>query len=107
MSCIASNVAGHTKKITTNAILLISYCVGNLIGPQTFISNQAPKYQGAKIAIVVCGFINVGTLIAILLSYVWENRRRNSQPQVDMSHIENYEFADLTDKENPNFRYSI
>ncbi|EER33709.1 hypothetical protein CTRG_02527 [Candida tropicalis MYA-3404] len=107
LSCIASNVAGHTKKITTNAILLISYCVGNLIGPQTFISNQAPKYQGAKIAIVVCGFINVGTLIAILLSYVWENRRRNSQPQVDMSHIENYEFADLTDKENPNFRYSI
>ncbi|RCK64386.1 Allantoate permease [Candida viswanathii] len=107
LSCISSNVAGHTKKITTNALLLIAYCVGNLIGPQTFVSSQAPRYEGAKIAIVVCGFVNLGTLVAIFLSYLWDNRKRNAQPEVDMSHIENYEFADLTDKENPNFRYSI
>ena len=95
--CVSSNVAGHTKKVTTNAMFLIAYCVGNLIGPQTFIST-AP--HGAKVAIVVCGFVSLFILIAIYVSYYIENKKRNSRPPVDMSHIENYEFADLTDKEN-------
>ncbi|RCK65616.1 Allantoate permease [Candida viswanathii] len=107
LSCIASNVAGHTKKVTTNAMYLIAYCVGNLVGPQTFIASQAPGYAGAKIAIVVTGSISLGTMVAIYLSYLWENKKRDSMPPVDMSHIENFEFADLTDKENPAFRYSI
>lgn len=107
LSCIASNVAGHTKKVTTNAMYLIAYCVGNLIGPQTFISTQAPEYSGAKVAIVVTGAVSLGTLVAIYISYFFENKKRESMPLVDMSHIENFEFADLTDKENPAFRYSI
>ncbi|EMG50376.1 Allantoate permease, putative, partial [Candida maltosa Xu316] len=107
LSCVSSNVAGHTKKVTVNAMYLIAYCVGNLVGPQTFISTQAPSYTGAKIAIVVCGCVSLVTLIAIYFSYRTENNRRSSKPEVDMSHIENYEFADLTDKENPNFKYSI
>ncbi|KAL6453101.1 DAL5 Allantoate permease [Candida maltosa Xu316] len=107
LSCISSNVAGHTKKITVNALMLIAYCVGNLIGPQAFISTQAPGYGGAKVAIVVCGFVSYFAFIAVFISYAWDNKRRNAKPHVDMSHIENYEFADLTDKENPNFRYAI
>ena len=100
-------MAGHTKKITVNALFLIGYCVGNLVGPQTFIDNQAPDYAGAKIAIVVCGSVSLVCLIAIYISYYLENKKRDSLPPVDMSHIENYEFADLTDKENPNFRYAL
>ncbi|KAI5968845.1 hypothetical protein CANMA_002019 [Candida margitis] len=107
LSQVASSVAGHTKKVTVNAIFLIGYCVGNLIGPQTFIDSQAPTYAGAKIAIVVCGTSALVCLVAIYLSYYRENKRRDSLPPVDMSHIENYEFADLTDKENPNFRYAL
>ncbi|RCK65777.1 Allantoate permease [Candida viswanathii] len=107
LSCIASNVAGHTKKVTTNAMYLIAYCVGNLVGPQTFIDSQAPSYSGAKLAIVICGSISLGAMVAIYISYLWENKKRDSMPPVDMSHIENFEFADLTDKENPSFRYSI
>ncbi|KAI5960525.1 DAL5 [Candida theae] len=107
LSQVSSSVAGHTKKITVNAIFLIGYCVGNLIGPQTFIANQAPVYAGAKIAIVVCGSVALCCLIAIYFSYYTENKRRDALPPVDMSHIENYEFADLTDKENPNFRYAL
>ncbi|RCK65390.1 Allantoate permease [Candida viswanathii] len=107
LSTISSNVAGHTKKVTTNALNLIAYCVGNLIGPQTFVESQAPSYAGAKIAIVVTGSISLGALIAIYISYLWENKKRDSMPPVDMSHIENFEFADLTDKENPAFRYAL
>ncbi|KAI5959675.1 hypothetical protein KGF57_002012, partial [Candida theae] len=75
--------------------------------PQTFIANQAPVYAGAKIAIVICSSVSLGCLIAIYFSYFWDNKRRDALLPVDMSHIEQYEFADLTDKENPNFRYAL
>lgn len=26
--------AGHTKRVTMNAIMLCAYCIGNIIGPQ-------------------------------------------------------------------------
>mgnify|MGYP000315521069 CR=1 FL=1 len=107
LSQVASSVAGHTKKVTVNAVFLIGYCVGNLIGPQTFIESQAPVYVGAKIAIVVCGSGALACLVGIYISYYVENKRRDALPPVDMSHFENYEFADLTDKENPNFRYAL
>lgn len=106
-SQVSSSVAGHTKKITVNAIFLIGYCVGNLVGPQTFIDSQAPTYSGAKVGMVVCCSFELGCLIAVYISYYFENKRRDSLPPVGMSHIEIFEFADLTDKQNPNFRYSV
>ncbi|KAH7219488.1 major facilitator superfamily domain-containing protein [Fusarium oxysporum] len=45
MSVSMANTAGHTKKITTNALLLIGYCLGNFVGPFFFKSNQAPQYE--------------------------------------------------------------
>lgn len=110
LSCISSNTAGRTKKSTVNTIFLIGYCVGNIIGPQTFRTNQAPSYTGAKIAMVV----SFGTAeILILLMYLlnlFENKRRDKlREELGDSYVkpENIEFADLTDKENPEFRYML
>ncbi|ODV64647.1 allantoate permease [Hyphopichia burtonii NRRL Y-1933] len=105
LSCIGSNVLGTTKKQTTNAIYLISYCVGNLVGPQTFKASESPDYPSAKLAIVICGAISLVTLIVLWVYLEWENKRRDKN-QTEL-HIENIEFADLTDKENPYFRYVI
>lgn len=44
LSLIASNVGGFTKKATTNAMFFVAYCVGNIIGPQFFYTNEAPRY---------------------------------------------------------------
>ena len=107
LSLVSSSVAGHTKKITVNSIYLIGYCVGNLVGPQTFIAKQAPNYHGAKVAIVVCNVVSLACVVGIYISYYLDNKRRDALPPVDMSHIDHYEFADLTDKENPNFRYAL
>ena len=39
-----SNVtAGHTKKITTNAILLSAYCIGNATGPFMWQAKYKPR----------------------------------------------------------------
>ena len=47
-----STDAGHTKKLTMNAIVLMSFCVGNIIGPETFQAKDAPQYIPAKVTIV-------------------------------------------------------
>ncbi|KAL8827098.1 MAG: hypothetical protein Q9191_003397 [Dirinaria sp. TL-2023a] len=52
LSLISSNVAGHTKKTTVAALFLIAYCAGNIIGPQTFVAREAPRYRGAEITIL-------------------------------------------------------
>ena len=46
--------AGYTKKTTVAAMYLIAYCVGNIIGPQTFRPKDAPRYVPAEITILVC-----------------------------------------------------
>lgn len=104
LSIIASNVAGHTKKTTVNAMNLIAYCVGNLIGPQTFLERQAPDYTGAKISIVICCALSV--LIPFFMMYVYWSRNKKIDSNLK-ENVENLEFADLTDKQNPNFRYEL
>lgn len=109
LSSIASNVAGHTKKVTVNAIFLIGYCVGNLIGPQTFKANEAPNYSSAKAAMVGCSAATILVQIIIWIYYVYENKKRDKKTEVaaEFERIENHEFADLTDMQNPLFRYTV
>lgn len=52
LTIISSNIAGYTKKQVTGAVLFTGYCIGNIIGPQTFISSEAPGYHSAYIAYV-------------------------------------------------------
>jgi hypothetical protein len=49
---VSSNIAGYTKKQVTGALLFTGYCVGNIIGPQTFKQSEAPGYHSAYIAYV-------------------------------------------------------
>jgi F0F1-type ATP synthase membrane subunit a len=104
-SWVSANFAGHTKKVTMNAVLLMSFCLGNIIGPLTFRKGDAPDYIPAKISIIVtCG---VAMALAALLRfyYVWENKRRDRM--VDGSHEKDVEFMDRTDRENIEFRYRL
>ncbi|CAN6601679.1 allantoate permease [Trichomonascus vanleenenianus] len=105
LSCISSNAAGHTKKVTVNAIFLIFYCVGNLIGPLTFIQAQAPHYNGAKITMVVCAALTL--FFMVLLYYVNWRANKVRDDRSETLDVNNSEFADLTDFENPEFRYAL
>jgi len=108
LSLISSNVAGYTKKTTVSALYLISYCVGNLIGPQVFQAKDAPKYTPALITIVVCLLICCFILLAIWYVNHRENVRRDAYKDgPDYVHVKNQEFLDLTDGENMDFRYRL
>lgn len=107
LSCVSSNVAGHTKKTTVNALFLISYCVGNLIGPQTFLDNEKPGYKTATTCMVAFSSASLVALVALYASYKIENKKRDQKMALSQhEYIENMEFADMTDTENPFFRYS-
>lgn len=105
-SLAGANVAGHTKKVTMNAVLLMSFCLGNILGPLTFRTADEPDYIPAKIAIVAT--LAVAIVFALVLRgyYVWENRRRERR-QLGGEDQESFEFLDLTDRENSEFRVRI
>jgi hypothetical protein len=102
-SLAGANAAGHTKKVTMNAILLMAFCLGNILGPLTFRTKDEPDYIPAKIALVVT--VTLAIIFAFMLRffYGWENRRRDARHEGEV-HQENSEFWDLTDRENREFR---
>ena len=108
LSLISSNIAGYTKKTTVAAMYLIAYCVGNIIGPQTFRPKDAPQYRPAEITILVCWIV---CLLDLGFIY-WYCKRENARREVvrrepGYEKVENQEWLDLTDKENPEFVYTL
>ncbi|KAM5379704.1 hypothetical protein ACJA88_005132 [Fusarium oxysporum] len=100
----ASNVGGYTKRTTATAFVFLAYCIGNIIGPHGFIGSEAPIYQtGCKLII---GCVAGQVVIAIALRFVLIRRNRLRDAQGPVVEDENAVLQDLTDFENPNFRYS-
>ena len=124
-SLVGANYAGHTKKgkltvsvvviasrlkciilVTMNAILLMSFCIGNIIGPLTFRAQDSPDYTPAKITIIVACAIAVVLTAMLRVYYVWENKRRDKlMEETQMDHKVDIEFSDITDRMNKEFRY--
>ncbi|KAJ4346363.1 Allantoate permease [Didymosphaeria variabile] len=108
LSLISSNIAGYTKKTTVAAMFLIGYCTGNIIGPQTFRPQDAPRYIPAEITIIVCYAICLVIMAFIHVYCVWQNKKkekiRNAEGYI---RLENQEWLDLTDRENPEFVYTL
>ncbi|OCF32114.1 allantoate permease [Kwoniella heveanensis BCC8398] len=113
MGSVYANTAGHTKKMVVYAIAYCGYSVGNIVGPQTFRANQAPKYTGGVIAMLVC-YGAALLLIFVYRSYlVYLNRvqaRKLEQSEADAHASENdllAEWHDRTDRQNPRFVYEL
>ncbi|KAK6072788.1 major facilitator superfamily transporter [Seiridium cupressi] len=112
MAVATANTAGHTKKITTNAMLLIGYCLGNFIGPFFFKSNQAPVYNLGVGMMFFCIAVQVLCLVGIWILLWSRNKKRRAIIEggggdgVDPN-TRGYEraFLDETDLENPYFKY--
>ncbi|THX51312.1 putative MFS allantoate transporter, partial [Aureobasidium pullulans] len=108
LSLISTNVAGWTKKTTVAALYLIAYCVGNIIGPQTFRPADAPRYIPACIVIIVCYLLCIVDIVFIYWYCKRQNSKRaNIRTSPDYVKAENQEWLDLTDRENPEFVYTL
>jgi MFS transporter, ACS family, allantoate permease len=43
VSWVSNVTAGHTKRVTTNAIVLSAYCIGNAASPQFWKAQYKPR----------------------------------------------------------------
>jgi hypothetical protein len=79
LSLVGSNYKGVTKKMTMTALLFIAYCAGNIAGPQFFRTADAPHYNMAFRAILVCYSLVVGfaVLLRFYLQLVNSKRERD------------------------------
>lgn len=106
----ASNTSGYTKKLTINALTMIFFCVGNIIGTEIFQPKDAPAYIPGKAAIMVLLSMQIG--VAYLLRHInvklnikrramiEEIKRENGWTDDDIQkEKERRAFADMTDKQ--------
>lgn len=112
LTMVSSNVAGTTKKQITAGTLFVGYCVGNIIGPQTFKESESPGYRSAYIAMLV-GYCVKLVMVLVLYAYMWSvNKRRDRDAvgrEMEREEKEAIErgMRDVTELDNPGFRYSL
>lgn len=104
-----TNIAGHTKRAVASSILFVGYSTAFIIGPQFFLGTEAPTYQtGFKTMIIL--FSTACLSPGLYYAYVmWTNKRKEAKLEETGEayvHVENEEFFDLTDKQQPRFMYS-
>ncbi|THV06909.1 MFS general substrate transporter [Dendrothele bispora CBS 962.96] len=123
LSWLSSVTAGHTKKITTNAIMLCAYCIGNAAGPFMWQEKYKPRNH---VPWIIIGIMYLGCMITLLTIRLYlsrENKRRDAEPPddtFDNVYVERIgpdgsvesikvdkEFLDLTDIQNREFRYVL
>jgi hypothetical protein len=94
-SWVVANVAGQTKRyalllhtvplfnhiwhsfrVFANAIISASFCIGSIIGPQTFRAKDAPQYIPAKIAVLATQSAAIMVAVTARLYYGWQNSRK-------------------------------
>ncbi|KAF5573951.1 DAL5-Allantoate ureidosuccinate permease [Fusarium pseudoanthophilum] len=113
LSLVSSNITGHTKKATVSGMLFVGFCVGYIIGPLTFIAQEAPGYKTAFNIMVACYVLNIVIVASMRQIMARWNKQRNQQhgaEAVSNGHIlEHAGQADLdeTDWENQEIRYSL
>ncbi|PWY85997.1 MFS allantoate transporter [Aspergillus heteromorphus CBS 117.55] len=107
LSILTANIAGHTKKVITNAMIFLGVCAGNIAGPFFYRSDQAPRYTLGIWSMIVSNFIEIALIILLRVVLAWENRRRDALQSGDRPDLgrDQTAFSNLTDKQNLNFRY--
>ncbi|KAL8357174.1 hypothetical protein RB598_002147 [Gaeumannomyces tritici] len=112
LSLITSNTGGQSKKMIVSGMIWSGACVGNIVSPFFYRSDQAPRYPLGIGSLLVANCVELGLFFVFRYAFVWENKKKERQrralrdgggPLVGEESAT--AFTDLTDKENPNFVY--
>jgi MFS family permease len=126
MSLVQANYKGVTKKMTMTALMFIAYCAGNIAGPQFFRTGEAPVYQTAFKAILVCYVLAAIVAVSLRFYLRFVNQRRDREEGVGLvstastvagKHVSVVEavdvalqaedYDDVTDWKTVGFRYRL
>lgn len=101
LSLVTRNVAGQTKKSVVIACNFVFWAVGNAIGPQTFRSNDAPRYFPALATVLGCFVLLEIVLFSLRVWYISQNKRRDRKVEhgeVVADTAFTHSFEDITDR---------
>jgi len=106
LSLVGSNTAGYTKKVFTMGLVWVVYCVANGTAPLfieiTEVQEHYPTlFKGALTTASVSVFYS--TAMRLYLTYANKKRDQDLEAAIQEGAIA----ADLTDRENPHFRYAL
>ncbi|KAL2783879.1 major facilitator superfamily domain-containing protein [Aspergillus keveii] len=107
MSVVSTNIVGNTKKTVVGAMLFISYCVGNIVSPQVFLTAEEPRYPtGIKVCLagLALGFVSA-IFLRFYLQYC--NRRNVQEGGASPSDDPHGNDEDKTDWELKSFIYML
>ncbi|KAK4546315.1 hypothetical protein LTR36_001992 [Oleoguttula mirabilis] len=110
MQMPATNLGGYTKRTTATAIVFAAYCIGNIIGPHAFLASEAPTYATGCKLIISCSATQVVVAISLRLLLIRRNKARDAAATLANdggSTVLDEMAVDLTDFENPHFRYVL
>lgn len=107
LTMVSSNVAGYTKKQLTAAILFTGYCVGNIIGPQTFIDSEEPGYHSAYVAMLVGYTVKLAMVVLLYAYMARSNKARDAAGHTNDTAAIKMGMHDQTELDNPGFRYTL
>ncbi|KAF7433247.1 hypothetical protein PC9H_005197 [Pleurotus ostreatus] len=111
LAVMSGNIAGRTKQVIASSLCFVAWAVGNAIGPQVFQDSDKPRYIRAFIVHLVVYGVQLATIaflrLRLLRNNVLKARAQASEANGDLSDssAHKHAFDDLTDQENPDFRY--
>jgi len=112
LSLITSNTGGQSKKMIVSGMIWFGACIGNIASPFFYKSTQAPSYHLGIGSLLVANCLEFALFFVFRYAFIWENKKKEKLREslrlsgVDPANTANSTaFADLTDKENPNFVY--
>ncbi|KIY73759.1 MFS general substrate transporter [Cylindrobasidium torrendii FP15055 ss-10] len=115
LSVMSGNVGGRSKQVVASTLVFIAWAVGNAIGPQVFQARDSPGYYRAWVTHIIMYAIQLGAIIFLRARLMRLNvlKRRAAGAATDVAdanepseRIEHkHAFDDLTDWQNPEFRY--
>lgn len=106
----AANLGGYTKRTTGSALVFLAYCAGNIIGPHAFLDEEAPYYTTGCKLILACAAAQICVACVLRVVLAKRNKRRDeaaASVPVGADEEEAYDGSDLTDFQNPLFRYML
>ncbi|KAH8879259.1 MFS general substrate transporter [Thozetella sp. PMI_491] len=107
LAMVTANTGGQTKKLVTTALVWCAYCVSNGVAPLLVSSTEVSRHY-PSLFIPIISFISFSLLVILVLRWYLKfyNKQKESAGSDDGASSAQTAFLDMTDKENPNFRYS-
>ncbi|CAG5179061.1 uncharacterized protein ALTATR162_LOCUS9013 [Alternaria atra] len=102
MSMLTRNVGGQTKKSVCITMNFFAWCAGNAIGPKVFFDGDT-RYLKTLSIHLGCYSALLCVIAFLRFNLMLRNKKKDREFGKDINAA--HGFDDLTDRENPNFRY--